>query len=192
VRDPSSETSTERVREPRRVSCRALALGFARVGLSGFGGVLPFAHHVIVVRERWLEDREFTALLAAGQMLPGPNIINLSVMVGRHFKGARGALAAFCGLVLPAALLFVLVGALYHRIAEVEAVRRAALGIGAAAGGLIFGTGLSLARALPRGAWVWPIAVAAFVAVALLRWPLPWVLLGLGGLGVALTLRRSG
>jgi chromate transporter len=111
-------------------------------------------------------------------------------MVGRRFHGARGALAAFCGLVLPAALLFVLVAALYHRIAEVEAVRRASLGIGAAAGGLIFGTGVSLARALPRGAWVWPVVFTAFVAVALLRWPLPWVLLGLGGLGVAFTLSR--
>jgi chromate transporter len=172
------------------VTCRALALGFARVGLSGFGGVLPFARRMLVERERWLDDREFTALLAAGQMLPGPNIINLSVMVGRRFKGARGALAAFCGLVVPPAVLFVVVAALYDRIADVESVRRVSLGIGAAAGGLIFGTAFSLARALPRRPAAWAVVVAAFVAVALLRWPLPWVILALGGLGIALALAR--
>lgn len=176
---------------PRSVSCRQLALGFARIGISGFGGVLPFARNVIVERERWLDDAELTALLAVCQMLPGPNIINLSVMVGRHFRGARGALAAFCGLVLPPALLFLLVAATYQRVADVEAVRRVSLGIGAAAGGLIFGVGLALARALPRAIWVWPIAVAAFVAVALARWPLPWVLAVLGAVGVALAWRRA-
>jgi chromate transporter len=175
---------------PRIVTSRALALGFARVGLSGFGGVLPFARRMLVERERWLDDAEFTALLAAGQMLPGPNIINLSVMVGRRFDGARGALAAACGLVVPPVLLFLLVAALYDRVADLEAVRRVSLGIGAAAGGLIFGTGVSLARAMPRRLSVWVIVVAAFVAVALLRWPLPWVILALGGLGIALTHSR--
>jgi chromate transporter len=173
------------------VSCRQLALGFARVGISGFGGVLPFARYVLVERERWLDDAEFTALLAAGQMLPGPNIINMSVMVGRRFAGARGAVAAFCGLVVPPALLFLLVAVMYQRVADIDAVRRVSLGIGAAAAGLIFAAGVSLARALPRGAWVWPILVAAFVGVALLRWPLPWVLGVLGGLGIAFAWRET-
>jgi len=176
---------------PPAVSCRQLALGFARVGISGFGGVLPFARHVLVERERWLDDAEFTALLAAGHMLPGPNIINMSVMVGRRFAGARGAVAAFCGLVVPPALLFLLVAVIYQRVADIDAVRRVSLGIGAAAAGLIFGAGISLARALPRGAWVWPIVVAAFVAVALLRWPLAWVLGVLGGLGIAFAWRET-
>jgi chromate transporter len=173
------------------VSCRQLALGFARVGISGFGGVLPFARHVLVERERWLDDAEFTALLAAGHMLPGPNIINMSVMVGRRFAGARGAVAAFCGLVVPPALLFLLVAVIYQGVADIDAVRRVSLGIGAAAAGLIFGVGISLARALPRGAWVWPIVVAAFVAVALLRWPLAWVLGVLGCLGIAFAWRDA-
>jgi chromate transporter len=76
-------------------------------------------------------------------------------------------------------------------VADIDAVRRVSLGIGAAAAGLIFAAGVSLARALPRGAWVWPILVAAFVAVALLRWPLPWVLGVLGGLGIAFAWRET-
>lgn len=188
---PTAARPADPTLSSRPVSCRDLALGFARVGLSGFGGVLPFARHMLVERERWLGDEEFTALLAAGQMLPGPNIVNMAVMVGRRFRGPRGALAALAGLVFPPFVLFLLVAAAYDRVADVEAVRRVSLGIGAAAGGLIFGVGVSLARALPRGLWVSPIVVAAFVAVAVLRWPLPWVLLVLGGAGIAIVWATS-
>src|SRR5512143_3135201 len=83
------------------VSTAALFFGFLRVGVSGFGGVLPFARRMLVERERWLTEQEFTEVLSLGQFLPGPNIVNVSVIVGRRFHGPLGALVATIALMAP-------------------------------------------------------------------------------------------
>src|SRR5262245_22045395 len=79
---------------------RTLFFEFARMALSGFGGVLPFIRRAVVERNRWLNDRDFVEVLSLGQVLPGPNVINDSLMLGLRFAGLRGAVAAFSGLVL--------------------------------------------------------------------------------------------
>src|SRR3954469_14522823 len=79
---------------------RELFVAFLKTGISGFGGVLPFARRMLVDERKWLTELEFNEVLSLGQFLPGPNIVNVSIMVGRRFQGAGGALAAVCGLML--------------------------------------------------------------------------------------------
>src|SRR5437764_14893246 len=92
---------------------RALFLAFLKVGVSGFGGVMPFAHRMLVEKERWLDERGFLELLAVCQFLPGPNIVNLSIVVGRRFGGPRGSLAAFTGLILMPFVIIITLGVIY-------------------------------------------------------------------------------
>lgn len=145
---------------------------FSRVGLSGFGGVLPFIRQAVVVRNRWLDDREFAELLGVAQVLPGPNVVNISVMLGYRYAGLRGAASAFAGLVIMPLLLLLALTAVYYRLADQPAVRGALQGMMAVAAGLILSTGLRLATSLPRSLrTVIPLVLAA-VAIGLLRLPL--------------------
>src|SRR5262249_43272192 len=110
------------------VSIGALFRAFLIVGVSGFGGVLPFAHRMLVGRRCWLTEREFTEALSLSQFLPGPNIINLSVIVGRCFQGTAAAIVATVGLLLlPLAIVFVL-ATLFTHFAHIDAVRGACSG----------------------------------------------------------------
>src|ERR1041385_2962762 len=72
-----------------------LFLAFAKVSLSGFGGVLVFARRAIVEKYRWMTADEFNETYALCHFLPGPNICNLSVVFGARIRGIAGSFAAF-------------------------------------------------------------------------------------------------
>jgi chromate transporter len=165
-------------------SCAALARGFMRIGISGFGGVLPYARYTIVDTEKWLTDRDFTELLSAGQLIPGPNIVNVAVMLGTRFRGWRGAAAAFCGLMIPPFIVFVVLAAVYANILEYPWVSKALIGVAAVAAGQIFSVGYRLGAAMPMKPWAFLLAAAAYLGVTVLHLPLPWVVVALAPLGM--------
>ncbi|TAL54860.1 chromate transporter [Pandoraea sp.] len=149
---------------------------FTVMGLYGFGGVMPWAHRILVERKRWLDDREFAELLSLGQILPGPNITNLAVMFGYRCSGVRGAGAAVGGLLSLPFFIVLLLGGLYHRYGDVPAVQGALRGMTAVAAGLIFVTGLKLARKQPRTRRGLLFGALALICVGGLQWSLPLVM----------------
>lgn len=165
---------------------RELFLGFLSIGASGFGGVLPFARRMLVERRRWLTPAEFTEVLSLGQFLPGPNICNVSVCVGRRFHGWRGSVAAFGGLMLVPFLVVVALGLLYARYGHRPEVDAAFDGIAAAAAGLVVATGLKMLDAHRRDGLALLFVALTFVGIALFRWPLLLILLVVAPLSVAL------
>jgi chromate transporter len=153
-------------------STAELFLRFTQVGASGFGGVMPWARRMLVEERRWLSDEEFSEMLSLCQVLPGPNIVNMAVCVGTRFRGARGAAAAFLGLLgAPFAIILVL-GALFTQYGELPAIAAAFRGISAAAAGLIVAMGLKMAASRRLRSPMAAFALAAFVGVALVRLPL--------------------
>lgn len=166
----------------------ALFTAFTSLAMQGFGGVIAVAQHELCVRRRWLTPQEFLELLGSAQVLPGPNVCNLSLMVGDRFFGWRGAFAALAGMML---LPMVVMLALAWLVALAptatpahDAVNGALWGITAVAGGQIIGTVLKLAAPLRQHPLGLPaagtLAVGAFLMMTWVRWPLIWVLLGLG------------
>jgi chromate transporter len=154
----------------------ALFTSFLRMGLLGFGGVLPWARRVIVDERRWLDDREFAELLGFCQVLPGPNVVNLAVIVGARTHGPQGALIGVTGILLVPVGLLLLIATFYASVASDVLVQNAIAGASAAAAGLIIGTALRLlihARPPARGLLV---GGAAFLTVGVLQWPLLWVI----------------
>jgi chromate transporter len=173
-----------------------LFVTFTLLALQGFGGVLAVTQRELCDRKRWLTHREFVEMLSFGQILPGPNVINLALMVGGHFFGMRGAFTALAGMMCVPLVIVLSVTALYVEYATLPAVAGVLRGMGAVSGGLIIGVALRLAGSLretPLGGGVAiALAVAAFVAVAWLRYPLAVVLLVLGVIGTAIAWRRIG
>jgi chromate transporter len=170
---------------PPGIGPLALFLAFVEVAISGFGGTLAWAHRVLVERRRWLSEREFLEALALGQLLPGPNIANVAVMVGYRFAGYAGAAAAVAGLTATPFALMITVALLYQRYGELPLVQQALTGMSAAAAGLVVATGLKMAAALPRRWRPWLFAILAFAGVGALRFPLLGVLGVLGPFAVA-------
>jgi chromate transporter len=164
---------------PASVSTSELFVGFLKIGLSGFGGVMPFARRMIVEQRRWLTELEFLDVLSLSQFLPGPNIVNVSVIIGRRFQGVAGAAAAFAGLLLMPLVIVLALATVYAQFAQVAALRGACSGVSASASALIVATALKLARPLKTSAWQVVICSIAFVAIALLRVPLLWMLAAL-------------
>ncbi|HZQ75187.1 MAG TPA: chromate transporter [Burkholderiales bacterium] len=169
-----------------------LFLTFARVGLSGFGGVNFWMRRVVVQQKKWLTDQEYLEGFAMGQLIPGPNVFNLSVMIGHRFGGWRGALAAVAGLIGPPLVIVLSLGALYQRYGGAPLVQRALGGMGAVAAGLILANGASLAAALPRTVKPWVLLLAAFAGMGVMRWPFVYVMGTLGPLAIFLAWRGRG
>ena len=169
---------------------------FTWIALQGFGGVLAIAQREMVDKRRWFTREQFLEDWSVAQVLPGPNIVNLSLMFGdRHF-GWRGALVAVAGMLTIPLLGLLVLAVLFASVAETAVAQGILRGMGAVAAGLIIAAGLKLAAALKgsvmgQAACVL-VAALAFVAVALLRVPLVWVLLGLGGLSSAWAWYRLG
>ena len=175
---------------PATVSTSELFVGFLKIGLSGFGGVMPFARRMIVEQRRWLSELEFLDVLSLSQFLPGPNIVNVSVIIGRRFQGVAGAAAAYAGLLLMPLVVVLALATLYAQFAQVEALRGACRGVSASASALIVATALKLARPLRTSAWQVGICSVAFVAIALLRVPLLWMLVALCPVSIGLAWRQ--
>lgn len=172
----------------RPTSPMALFLAFSALALQGFGGVLPLAQRELVERRRWISQEDFLELLSVGQVLPGPNVVNLSLMMGDRFFGWRGALAALAGMLSAPLVVVLVLAAVYSQTAEMPAVAGALRGMGAVSAGLIIAMGLKLMPALlrnPAGAWACATAgLVTGVAVGVLRWPMVTVVGVVGPLAV--------
>ena len=181
---PASDTAA-----PRSLS--DLFWTFNRMSMQGFGGVLAVAQRELVERKQWMTREQFVETLSVSQVLPGPNVVNMSLMIGDQHFGLRGAFVALAGMLVVPLVVVLALAALYAQLASHPMVSGALRGMGAVAAGLVLSTALKLASTLKKSALgVWrslAFTALTFAAIALLRWPLLWVLLGLGPLAVALT-----
>ena len=159
---------------PRSIA--ELFLGFLSIGARAFGGVLPWAHRVLVEERRWLAPADFSEMLALCQFLPGPNVANLSIVLGRRWFGLPGAIAGFLGLMALPFVWVLALAMLYADWATNAAVRAVVSGIGVAAAGLFIGTGIKLARPIAGKPAAIVIIAGCFVAAGILRVPLLIVL----------------
>jgi chromate transporter len=178
---PNAAASPEAAPAPAQPTIAELFLAFATISLSGFGGVLAWARRIMVEKRRWFTAEAFNEAFALCAFLPGGNMVNFAVIFGARMRGPLGALAALAGLLGPPMILVTVVGALYAHYGELPALRRMLTGVAAAAAGLMLATVAKMARPLfkdPNSAVIAPlIALSTFVAIGLLHWPLPLVLL---------------
>lgn len=157
-------------------SLTELFLGFLSLGARSFGGVMPWAHRVLVEERRWLTPADFTATIGLCQFLPGPNLGNTSIVLGKRWFGARGSIVAFLGLFAMPFVWVLALGALYGEVASHPTVRAAVTGVGAAAAGFMIATAIKLGRPLAGKPAALMVVTGCFLAVALGRVSILYVL----------------
>jgi chromate transporter len=169
-------------------SLAELFRGFALVSISGFGGALPWARRMIVEQKRWMTTEEFNETFALSQFLPGPNVINFSVVFGSRFGGPAGAAVALGGLLGPPLMIVTVLAVLYERFGGVATLSRILTGVTAAAVGLLIAVVIKMAAPMFLKRWdsAPAFAILAFAGVAIMHWPLPYVFLGLAPFSIAL------
>lgn len=179
---------------PQPKSLTDLFVSFTLLALQGFGGVLAIVQRELVEKKRWMTREEFIEDWAVAQIMPGPNVVNLSLMVGGRYFGLKGAMVALAGMLTVPLVLVLLLAVLYAQFAGHPGVAGALRGMGAVAAGLIAATGLKLFGALKKNVLGLRLCVGlgvlCFVAIALLRIPLAYVLLVLGGTACVLAYRK--
>ena len=174
---PEPDLSTSVIRSPPGLL--ELFLAFAKMSLAGFGGVLYWARRGIVDQHHWMTADEFNETYALCHFLPGPNIVNLSMVFGSRIRGIAGGVAAFAGLLAPPTAIVTMLAALYARYGEIDALRRILAGVSCAAVGLLIATVLRMMTPLIKRRDVIGLVllVAVLVAIGLARLPLQAVLL---------------
>jgi chromate transporter len=161
----------------KTLSPKQLFIGFSKIGMSGFGGVLPWARRTIVEQEKWLTSEEFSAMLGICQIVPGPNIVNLAVCVGSRFAGVSGALAAVLGLTLGPVALVILLGMLYEHYSYMPMVQGMLRGISAVGVGLIASTGFKMMRSELNYPPMLAVILFTVLAASYFQLGLGWVVL---------------
>jgi chromate transporter len=179
---------------PQPQSLSDLFISFTLLALQGFGGVMAVVQRELVERKRWLTREEFVEDWAVAQIMPGPNVVNLSLIIGGRYFGWRGALAAFAGMLTVPLILILVIAMLYAPYAQEPHAVRILRAMGAVASGLILATGLRLLGALQKNAIGLPLCLIlgglCFIAVAVLRLPLVYPLFGLGAVACTLAYRK--
>jgi chromate transporter len=151
------------------VTLGALFWSFSKIGLCGFGGVAAWAHRVLVDERRWYTDRQYADLLSLGSVLPGPNVCNISIIVGDQFRGPLGSTAALGGLLAGPLAILIVLAMLYEHYGSLPLVQAVIGGVTAASAGLVLGTVIKLARRLRPTVSNILIGALVFIAAAILH-----------------------
>lgn len=158
-------------------NCKALFLGFIKLGLMGFGGVLPLAHRLIVEDQKWLTSEKFTDLLGVCQILPGGNIVNMAVAIGYDFAGVKGAISAVFGLMLAPTIIVISLYQLYSSFQDIPMVQHMIQGLAAAAAGLLFATGFKMLKPIMKSKLTYFTIILTIIFMLLIKLPLALTLL---------------
>lgn len=169
---------------------------FTWLALQGFGGVLAVVQRELVEKKQWLTREQFVEDWAVAQVMPGPNVVNLSLMIGGRYFGVSGALVALAGMLAAPLMVVLLLAFFYGQVADTAWARGALQGMGTVSAGLIAATGIKLISALKQNVMGMTVCIAlaalTFIAVAWLRLPLVWVLVGIGSSGFAWAYHKLG
>lgn len=158
-------------------NCKILFLGFSKLGLMGFGGVLPLAQRLIVEDQKWLTADQFTDLLGVCQILPGGNIVNMAVAIGYDFAGLKGAISAVFGLMLAPTMIVISLYQLYAQFQEIPLVQHMIQGLAAAAAGLLFATGFKMLKPMMKSKLTYFTILLTIIFMLLIKLPLALTLL---------------
>jgi chromate transporter len=171
---------------PERVGLPTIAAVFSRIGSLSFGGgLIAWMHREAVETRGWLSDQAFLSGVAICQVLPGGNMVNMSLYLGIRLRGALGALTALLGLVGVPILVVIALATVYARFDTLPSLHLVLDGVAAAAVGMNIAAGVKAAR---RSRALAPIVIAGavFAAVGILHWPMLAVVACLAPLSIAL------
>jgi chromate transporter len=158
-----------------------LKLGFVSFG--GPAGQIAIMHTELVERRRWISERRFLHALNFCMVLPGPEAQQLATYIGWLMHRTAGGIVAGALFVLPSLLLMVLLAWVYMAYGQLTVVAGIFDGLKPAVIALVLHAAHRIGSRVLRNRWMWGIAVAAFLAIFVLRAPFPVIVLAAAAVG---------
>jgi chromate transporter len=151
-----------------QVSYAELARFFLRFSLVAFGG--PVAHialaeEELAARRKWLTRDHYLDLVAATNLIPGPNSTEVMIHVGYVLRGIPGAIVTGACFILPAFLLTLVLSVIYVSTGAIPQVESILWGIKPVIVAIIASVGYRLMRAALRTRAIWVLFAACLVAI---------------------------
>jgi chromate transporter len=166
------------------VSIGQIFLEFLIIGATSFGGVVPYLRGSLVIKRRWIDDKEFVEMLSISQSLPGLNATNMAILVGEKLRGALGSVAAIIGICLPGAVIMYVVGLFYRSHGDHVWVTAALKGVAAAAVGMVLSTVVGLSKKSLADKFDFVFMALTVIAVNRLHQSVPRTLVVVGLLAI--------
>ena len=181
---PALQTMAGGTTQPAEVSIFQIFLEFMIIGATSFGGVVPYLRTSLVIKRKWVDDKEFVEMLSISQSLPGLNATNMAVLVGEKLRGVMGSIAGILGICLPGGVLMFAVGIFYHHHGDHALVTAALRGVAAAAVGLLLSTVVNLSQKSLSSKFDLAFIALTVIAVNKLHLGVPRTLVGVGILAI--------
>ena len=140
-------------------------------------------HRELVEKRRWISERRFLHGLNCTMMLPGPEAQQLATYIGWLLHGTWGGIVARMLFLIPS--LFILIGLtwVYMVFGNASFVEGILYGVKPAVTAIVVFSAYRIGQKVLKNQVLWGIAVVAFVAIALLKIPFPYIVLLAGVLG---------
>jgi chromate transporter len=122
---------------PAPRSLRDLFTFFLLLALQGFGGIIAFIEQGLVHQKKWLTREEFLDDWAVARTMPGPPVVNMSIIFGSRHFGFWGAVVSVLGIFLVPSVIVLTLAMLYSKFGNQPQVVDALRGMGAVAAGLL-------------------------------------------------------
>ncbi len=166
-----------------------------------FGGgyvIIPLMKKKFVEELHWIEEEEMLDIVAISQMLPGPMVVDASVLVGYRLAGVFGAVITLLSTLLPPFVIISIVTLFYQAFKANPVVSAVLRGMQAGIAAVIADVVISGGAKIVKSKDVLSISImtASFCAVYFLKINVVFVILACGALGGIVTYfknrRRAG
>jgi chromate transporter len=159
-----------------------LKLGFISFG--GPAGQIALMHTELVERRRWISEQRFLHALNYCMLLPGPEATQLAVYIGWLLHKTRGGIVAGVLFVLPSLLILIVLSWIYMAYGNLPAVAGIMYGIKPAVVAIVLAAAWRIGSRSLKNSVLVAVAVAAFLAIAVLSVPFPLIVLGAAIVGL--------
>lgn len=189
---PSSSNPIQEEHARTQPTLWSIFFEFLVIGSLSFGGgIVAYERMLLIEKRKWLTPDEFMAKLAISQTMPGLNSVNLALLAGDHLRGALGAIAAVCGLIVPGGLFVLIVGLAYDAGGNHPIVNLLLIGVAAGATGLLSSVTYKIGAKHFRLIKSLIVIGATFTLMSILKIPLIWVLVIMVPIGLILNWPRK-
>ena len=141
---------------------------FTKIGAFTIGGgyaMLPIIKQEIIKRG-WMQEEDFTDIVAMAQAAPGLLAVNISIFTGYRLRGLKGGIVATLGSILPSFVIMLAIAAIFSGYRDNPTIIRIFKGIRPVVVALIAIPMLDMAKKANKTWWAWMITAAAMIPVA--------------------------
>ncbi|MDB5763500.1 MAG: chrA [Herminiimonas sp.] len=181
-------TATLQLERPAAVALTDAFWYWLKLGFISFGGPagqIALMHTELVEKRRWISEQRFLHALNYCMVLPGPEATQLAVYIGWLMHRTRGGIIAGTLFVLPSLAILIALTWVYMVFGNLPLVAGVLYGIKPAVVAIVLAAAWRIGSRSLKNAWLIAIAVAAFLAIAVLQLPFPLIVLTAAALGLA-------